>query len=144
MERLQQVSPNTSRRSMSHSNHSRRCVGRSSNIKNYVYRNLPAGERVVQETYYCPKGVEAIINDMNRVVRDKTKTDRDSAVDEQSSSLNACCVCMRNTKNVVLIPCTHLATCLACFDELVRRSFPSYPSCPICRSHVAYSIKARV
>jgi hypothetical protein len=47
-----------------------------------------------------------------------------------------CVVCQSNMRNVVFIPCNHLATCIACSKS------PLLKACPLCRS--AYTAKNRI
>lgn len=88
--------------------------------------------------YYCPIGVDAICNDFDRVVHKRMKNRRD---EKDLEIHRTCCICMINSKSVVFLPCKHMATCVTCFEELVIRSFPRYPSCPICRSQILHTIK---
>jgi hypothetical protein len=47
-----------------------------------------------------------------------------------------CVVCQSNMRNVIFIPCNHLATCIACSKS------PLLKTCPLCRS--TYTTKSRI
>ncbi|KAH3756063.1 UPF0528 protein [Pelomyxa schiedti] len=50
---------------------------------------------------------------------------------------NLCCICMIGSKEAVIIPCGHVATCLPCAQQLVS----SKHTCPICRSAIVSAVK---
>ena len=47
---------------------------------------------------------------------------------------NACVICTSDPKEILLLPCRHVALCKGCYDELKHRS----RQCPICRRRLFF------
>lgn len=41
-----------------------------------------------------------------------------------------CIICFDNLKNIILVPCHHMAMCSFCYENLNRKM------CPICRKNI--------
>lgn len=54
----------------------------------------------------------------------------DTATAGPTVPLDICCVCMDDTRDVVL-PCRHICTCVECTKQLLRTM---EPKCPVCRT----------
>jgi rubrerythrin len=57
---------------------------------------------------------------------------------EQQREFLSCIVCFCKRRDVVLMPCNHLAICSDCATQILRQ--PNR-SCPICRQHVDHIVK---
>ena len=62
---------------------------------------------------------------------------QDGAANGADDSKNECVVCMDQMREIIFLPCTHLACCKACSEEINKDN----NQCPICRTKIAQKIK---
>ena len=55
-------------------------------------------------------------------------------VNEILKNINVCIICKERERNIVFIPCDHLACCEPCAVEIISK-------CPICRQNITNKIK---
>jgi len=68
---------------------------------------------------------------------DKNKKDhKDEEAPEGTDENLICTICKFNKRNVLLLPCTHTSTCIACTEEIKI----SDNLCPICRIAIKQAI----
>ncbi len=48
----------------------------------------------------------------------------------------ACVVCFSNLKNVLFMPCRHIATCSECADKKNAAGVPFIVTCPMCNKRI--------
>lgn len=46
-----------------------------------------------------------------------------------------CVICIENPKNIIFVPCYHMALCSTCYDKLEKKS------CPVCRKRINDTVK---
>lgn len=66
--------------------------------------------------------------------RKRSQGSQNTGTAEDTSGLrdeDTCVVCLANTRQVIALPCGHLATCTDCAEAL-----PLPKTCPVCRAHV--------
>lgn len=87
---------------------------------------------------------EIIIKETNKAELEKTNSDElvenvndDKSVlmeeNERLKSERLCVICLNKDKNVLFLPCAHLAACLDCSFNL--------QNCPICRSKIQATVR---
>jgi hypothetical protein len=55
---------------------------------------------------------------------------------------HCCVICLDAPKDVVLLPCRHLCSCMACLDVLMAALEP--PLCPLCRTRTEDFMQVRL
>jgi hypothetical protein len=71
---------------------------------------------------------ERIPNDVDEIVPQEINI-------ETLESKVTCVVCQTNFRNIVILPCNHLATCITCCKN------PLLTKCPICRKEITDTIR---
>lgn len=68
----------------------------------------------------------------------------DQEIKDHLNNEKLCILCCTNVKDAVLNPCGHLLCCVECAKAIMKKkSFISFPTCPICRVEMAGYIKLR-
>ncbi len=65
----------------------------------------------------------------------KARLLQDALVQQKDRQL--CVICQDAVKSVLLLPCRHLCSCMACYSKLVARG---NALCPVCRAPIASSL----
>ena len=80
---------------------------------------------------------ESLISEQNRNSNsNKTHEEKENNLKEENERLKnerLCVICLTKDKNVLFLPCAHLAACLECSLSL--------KTCPICRSKIQASVR---
>ena len=72
----------------------------------------------------------------NELSSDLTQEEKENQLKEENERLKnerLCVICLTKDKNVLFLPCAHLAACLECSLSL--------KTCPICRSKIQASVR---
>jgi hypothetical protein len=79
---------------------------------------------------------ENIKKELKEVAIDESMNDDKSILMEENERLKSerlCVICLNKDKNVLFLPCAHLAACLDCSFNLLN--------CPICRSKIQATVR---